>query len=141
VALAGVAVGDDGAPPAVPAGDPLRIQVTLGAGSRRIEDLTVSVNIRALDDTPLIDLSAGRDSLPHGALDAGAVLELTLDRLDLRAGEYKVDVGVYERDWERVLDFHWSAYRFRVTGPAGGGSLAPPHSWRRVQASGDHARG
>ena len=95
----------------------------------------------ALDDTPLIDLSADRDSLPHGTLDAGAMLELELDRLDLRAGEYKVDVGVYEREWEHVLDFHWSAYRFRVTGPAGSGALAPPHSWRRVETSVDHTRG
>ena len=141
VTLAGVAAGDNGVPPSVSAGDPLRIQLALGPGTRRIEDLTVSITIRALDDTPLIDLAADRSSLPKGALDAGAMLELSLDRLDLRAGEYKVDVGVYERDWEHVLDFHWSAYRFRVTGPAGSGALAPPHSWRRVEPSGDHARG
>ena len=64
--------------------------------------------------------------------------ELTLDRLDLRAGEYKVDVGVYERNWEHVLDFHWAAYRFRVSGPAGNGALAPPHSWR-LRPSADQA--
>jgi lipopolysaccharide transport system ATP-binding protein len=140
VTLAGVTAGEDGVPPSVPAGDPLRIQLRLGAGARPIEDVTISIAIRALDDTPLIDLAADRDALPRGALDAGTMIELTLDRLDLRAGEYKVDVGVYERDWEHVLDFHWSAYRFRVTGPAGNGALAPPHSWR-VEPSADHVHG
>lgn len=141
VTLAGATAGADNPSPAVPTGDPLRIQLMLGPASRPIEDLTVSITIRALDDTPLIDLSADRDALPQGGLDAGAMLELALDRLDLRAGEYKVDVGVYERDWEHVLDFHWSAYRFRVTGPAGSGALAPPHSWRRVETSAAHGRG
>lgn len=140
VTLSGGVDGDDGIT-TVAAGDPLRIQLRLGAPTRRIDDPSVSVTVRSLDDSPLIDLAAGRDVLPADDLRPGSAIELTLDRLDLRAGEYKLDVGVYERDWDHVLDFHWSAYRFRVSGPVGSGTLAPPHSWRRVEASGDQVRG
>ena len=66
----------------------------------------------------------------------GGVYELTIDRLDLAAGDYAWDVGIYAADWSRTLDHHWRAYPLVVTGhqfgPGGRPVLAPPMSWRTV---------
>jgi homopolymeric O-antigen transport system ATP-binding protein len=130
VTLAGATAGPDAAPAHVAPGDPLRIGLELGTGGRPIEGLSVSVTIRAADDTPLVDLTAGGESAPVARLQPGSIVELTLERLDLGAGEYKLDVGLYERDWEHVLDFHWAAYRFRVDGLPTRGPVVPPHHWQ-----------
>jgi homopolymeric O-antigen transport system ATP-binding protein len=59
----------------------------------------------------------------------GRVL-LDIERLDLAAGEYVFDVGVYGTEWG-TYDYHYGAYPFSVTGsPAGAGVLAPPTLWR-----------
>jgi lipopolysaccharide transport system ATP-binding protein len=130
VSLGGAPAGEASAAVRVAPGERLTVRLALGAGARHIENLSVAVTIRAADDTPLIDLTADGDSAPDGRLQAGSVVELTIERLDLGAGEYKLDVGLYERDWEHVLDFHWAAYRFRVDGPPARGPVVPPHRWR-----------
>jgi lipopolysaccharide transport system ATP-binding protein len=58
------------------------------------------------------------------------VLTLQIDRLDLAAGKYFVDIGVYEQAWAYAYDFHWHVYPFLVASPfAGKGLLRPPHQW------------
>jgi lipopolysaccharide transport system ATP-binding protein len=140
VTLGGAVAGTGAAPVAVAPGDPLRIGLQLGAAARHRDDLRVSVTIRAADDTRLIDVTAGGDVAGEGHLQPGSIVEVTLERMDLSAGEYKLDVGLYERDWEGVLDFHWGAYGFRVDGPSSRGPLVPPHHWR-VQSSLDQPTG
>lgn len=44
---------------------------------------------------------------------------VSIDRLDLEAGLYFVDVGMYERRWAYAYDYHWLAYPLRVGTPAG----------------------
>ena len=52
------------------------------------------------------------------------------ERLDLAAGEYVFDVGLYSGDWTRTYDYHFGAYPFSVIGrAAGAGMMAPPLSW------------
>jgi lipopolysaccharide transport system ATP-binding protein len=52
------------------------------------------------------------------------------DRLDLAAGVYYVDVGVYAADWSTTYDYHWHVHRLTVGGPKEGkGPLRPPHHW------------
>ena len=130
VTLAGATAGAESAPVTVAPGDRLRIRLEIGAAPGRDDDLLVSVTVRGADDTRLIDVTAGGAAGADGRLAPGSVAELTLERIDLSAGEYKLDVGLYGRGWEDVLDFHWGAYRFRVDGPASRGPLTPPHHWR-----------
>jgi lipopolysaccharide transport system ATP-binding protein len=53
---------------------------------------------------------------------------LLLDRLDLEPGSYRVDVGVYERDWAYVYDYHWQAYPLELVG-GGGSGFGPRRRW------------
>jgi lipopolysaccharide transport system ATP-binding protein len=56
---------------------------------------------------------------------------LNIERLDIAAGEYLLDVGIYSGDWNRTYDYHFGAYPLTVLGPEpGAGMMAPPLSWQ-----------
>jgi hypothetical protein len=81
---------------------------------------------RVADGTLCVDASTPVDATTR-------MQELTVDRLDLAAGEYAWDVGLYSADWSRTLDHHTQAYPLRVSGHhfgPGGPLLAPPMAWR-----------
>jgi lipopolysaccharide transport system ATP-binding protein len=55
---------------------------------------------------------------------------LDIDRLDLTNGEYFLDVGIYEKNWEYAYDYHWHVYPLQVRSDNYvNGILAPPHAW------------
>ena len=61
-------------------------------------------------------------------------LSFLLDRLDLAAGSYFLDVGVFEKDWKHAYDYHWHAHPFTVEGaPSHKGLVAPPCRWEMVR--------
>jgi len=85
-----------------------------------------SATVRRVDDLICLDTYTEVASQP----DDGRI-RLDIERLDLAAGEYVFDVGLYNGDWTRTYDYHFGAYPFRVTGrAAGAGMMAPPMSWR-----------
>jgi lipopolysaccharide transport system ATP-binding protein len=86
---------------------------------------------RRADGLACYDTSTQVDGLGLGTLDGEAVLELAFERLELLPGEYDIDVGVYQADWEYAYDYHRRAYQLRVTGGGGdSGVYRPPHRWR-----------
>jgi len=98
----------------------LRLAAGLGRPTRgRVRAPEATTAVLSLGDT--IDLSlTGREN----------AMTATFERLDLVAGDYRLDVGVYEASWEFAYDYHWSAYPLRISGPDGGeGVLAAPVSW------------
>jgi lipopolysaccharide transport system ATP-binding protein len=57
-------------------------------------------------------------------------IRLMVERLDLAGGEYFVNVGLYQQDWEYSYDTHEGAYPLRVVGiGTGKGILSPPLRW------------
>jgi lipopolysaccharide transport system ATP-binding protein len=57
-------------------------------------------------------------------------IALALERLDLVAGTYYVDVGAYEYDWAYAYDLQCGVYPLRVRGSAAvKGVLWAPHRW------------
>jgi len=82
-------------------------------------------------EAPLFELSSESARVPLD-LDGGALdFAITLQRLDLAPGRWRVDVGLWEPRWTFAYDYHWHAYSLEVTGsPGGRGAALPPHSWR-----------
>lgn len=72
-----------------------------------------------------------KDQLPpHAKLHGKGRVSLSLERLDLAQGEYFVDVGIYQQDWEYAYDYHWRAYPLEIGARTHQkGILLPPHSW------------
>jgi lipopolysaccharide transport system ATP-binding protein len=95
-----------------PAGLPLTVHV--GATLRRSDELI------CLDTYTTVEAGTGP-----------ARARLNIERLDIAAGEYLLDVGIYSADWNRTYDYHFGAYPLTVLGPEpGAGMMAPPLSWQ-----------
>jgi lipopolysaccharide transport system ATP-binding protein len=110
----------------VPSGGATRLRVEVAVPHELGRVMLGAYLTRAADGTLCVDASTPVDA-------STGVQELTVDRLDLAAGEYVWDVGLYGADWSRTLDHHARAYPLQVTGHhfgPGGPVLAPPMSWR-----------
>ncbi len=113
-------------------GEPLRVTARVVArDGAEIADPIVVVSLRrAGDETVVFDLSTHADGLALGSGIRTAEVTLAIQRLELPAGDYALDVGVFESSWEHAYDYHWQAYPLHVEGPAGGtGLLVPDHRW------------
>jgi len=108
---------------------PVRVEIELVPG-RPVRDPIVSVSLcRVADATMVLDVNTAGDSVLLGeVIDKPVTVVLILDRLDLESGAYRFDVGVYERDWGCVYDYHWQAYPFEIEGGAGSG-FGPRRRW------------
>jgi lipopolysaccharide transport system ATP-binding protein len=94
-----------------------------------VDDPIVAVSLhRVADGVKVLDVSTRGDGALLGRLDRRATVRLSLDHLDVEPGSYYFDVGVYERDWAYVYDYHWQAHRLHV-GSASRGSFGPARRW------------
>jgi lipopolysaccharide transport system ATP-binding protein len=85
----------------------------------------VGTTIRRADDLICLDAVHPIEGQPDG----GRII-LDIERLDLAAGEYALDVGIYSQDWTRTYDYHFGAYPFTIKGPPSrAGMMAPPLAW------------
>jgi lipopolysaccharide transport system ATP-binding protein len=113
-------------------GEPLRVTTRVVARSdAEIANPIVVVSLRRAGDEAIVfDLSTHADGFTLGPAVQTAEVTLAIQRLELPAGDYALDVGVFEATWEHAYDYHWQAYPLRVEGPAGGsGVLVPDHRW------------
>jgi len=131
VRVGGVRAG--GEPARMRSGEPLRIAVTMATHEGPVDEPIVVVTLRrASDETALLDVSTQGTGFEVGRGVRNATVELVLERLDLAAGDYALDVGVYRQDWEHAYDNHHAAYPLRVEGGSGGkGFVLPPLRWSR----------
>jgi lipopolysaccharide transport system ATP-binding protein len=111
---------------------PLRIELEL-VPHVSVDDPIVSVSIsRAREGTleaeRLVDVNTASDGVRLGRLDRPTRVQLFLDRLDVPPGRYHVDVGVFERNWSHVYDYHWQLHELECRGSAGA-SFGPPRRW------------
>jgi lipopolysaccharide transport system ATP-binding protein len=64
------------------------------------------------------------------ALDREGTLRLEIDRLELVEGQYFVDVGLYQGQWDYAYDYHSDVYPLRVESPGPyEGLVRPPSRW------------
>jgi lipopolysaccharide transport system ATP-binding protein len=112
-------------------GDPLELSVLLRANRGPVDDPIVAVSLRRSADAEMIfDCSTRSAGVTLGSRMTEARIRLAIGHLDLPGGDYALDVGVFERDWEYAYDYHYGAYPVRVEGGSGGkGILLPPQEW------------
>jgi lipopolysaccharide transport system ATP-binding protein len=75
------------------------------------------------------DLSTAADGARLGKVSGPGAVRLSLDRLDLASGLYRIDVGIYGADWEPTYDYVWRGWPLEVRGRRSAGPLVPPHRW------------
>jgi len=88
------------------------------------------VAVEREDGVDCYESNSVADRLEPGQLSGRGRLALSIDRLDLNGGTFRVSVGAYQRDWAYAYDYHWRAYSFDVQpNPCEKGILRPPGRW------------
>jgi lipopolysaccharide transport system ATP-binding protein len=127
VRLNGAATGQ--AAIALPLGGPLVVELDFVAHAQ-VSDAVFGVSAHTPDgQTRVLDVTTAHSGTDVGPLRGRGTATLRVDRLDLRPGEYRLDVGIYRHDWEDPYDYHWGAHPFEVYGSSTPGLLNPPHRW------------
>ena len=110
-------------------GEPLVVTIEFNAPKTiRAPRFNVGIS-RAEDGFPCLDLNTEGTGDRTEVAGIGRAA-LSIKRLDLVAGRYYVNVGVFQSDWEYAYDYHWEIYQLRVEGAGGGkGILGPPFRW------------
>jgi lipopolysaccharide transport system ATP-binding protein len=115
----------------VDAAHPVSIELVL-VPHTAVDEPIVGVSLSRVrdgeSDAEAIDVNTSSDNVRLGRLDRPTRVVLSLDRLDVRPGRYHVNVGIFERSWSHVYDYHWQLHLIEVTGAAGE-SFGPPRRW------------
>jgi hypothetical protein len=72
-------------------------------------------------------------STPASVISGSVKFTAEFERLDLAAGDYSFDLGLYSDDWDRTFDFHTAAYELRVTSRWSADAVLAPPVWWTVQ--------
>jgi lipopolysaccharide transport system ATP-binding protein len=108
------------------------VTIEIGFAAHRVlPDAIFGVSARSKhDNVAHFDLSTARDGHTVGRLGGEGTISLHVDCLDLVAGSYWLDVGVYEANWDRPYDYRWQVLAFDVSPSDNGGLSKPaPHRW------------
>ena len=110
-------------------GDPLQIVIEYVAPSP-IPSPIFSVALTREDGVLCYSHNTAAAGATPSVADGPGRMLLQLDRLDLNRGFYRLDVGVYERDWAYAYDYHCQAYPLLVQCREDGeGVLRAPTRW------------
>ena len=95
---------------------------------KRVQSPIFSVTISNEAGEICLDTNTTHLQMPD--IQNNGIVRVHFERLDLTAGRYFVDVGVYAADWERICDYHWHVYPLEVEDiRSHKGILNPPHKW------------
>lgn len=92
-----------------------------------LESAIFSITISREDGETCLSTNTLDMGVPYIRLQQQGTLRFTIDRLDLKGGQYFVDVGIYQQDWSYAFDYHWHVYPLTVDSTAKTeGILWPP---------------
>jgi lipopolysaccharide transport system ATP-binding protein len=80
-------------------------------------------------ETLAMDLDTDSDHFWIDEVEGHGTVKLSIERLDLAAGEYLLDVGIYGNEWGEVYDYLWECRSFTVEAETNKGLVAPPRKW------------
>jgi lipopolysaccharide transport system ATP-binding protein len=111
-------------------GDPITVEMEYRT-SRPISCPHFGITISRPDEFCCYDITTAADGHVLPTLEGGGRIGVRLERLDLVAGEYFVNVSAHERNWSYAYDSHWHVYPLRVrAGRSDKGLFSVPHRWR-----------
>jgi lipopolysaccharide transport system ATP-binding protein len=116
-------------------GDPLSIELEYFS-SQPIESPIFCISISREEGQVCLDTNTQAMGISTPVILGKGRVKVYCDRLDLGGGQYFVDVGIFEKNWEYAYDYHWHVYPLIVHAPsAGKGILTPPMQWEIVDSA------
>jgi len=132
--ITGVTMQDSGGGnvEAVKRGDALTVTVRCAAAAP-VPSPIFSLSISDPDGRILLDSNTAGIDMP--AFESTGVVRVHIERMDLPGGEYFLDLGIYEKDWACVYDYHWHMHPLEVVEENRARGPREPPRWEFV--SGD----
>jgi lipopolysaccharide transport system ATP-binding protein len=110
-------------------GDPLSIQLTVVA-TDAVTDFVFGIGLFNADGVCVYGTNTDVEQFVPERIEGTGTVTFRIDRLDLVAGTYKLDVAVHARD-NVPYDYHRSLHTFRVKSKLTDvGVYRPQHEWR-----------
>jgi len=109
-------------------GDPLRIEIGYRT-AHLIAEPIFHVEICREDGLVCYGLDTETDRVSAGIVEDRGHIALQIDRVDLAAGSYYVDVGVYASGWKYAFDYQYKAYPLIVQGLTSKRTDSSPYHW------------
>jgi lipopolysaccharide transport system ATP-binding protein len=124
----------------IDSGDALTVELDYRTASV-VRGIKAQVKVCLTDGTPVVDMTTEGVAVEIPSGPTSRTIRLRIERLDLAAGDYFVDVGLHEHQWQYSYDNHLQAHPLRVTGTASGrGLITPPLRWEAGSPLDEHAR-
>lgn len=90
------------------------LTVVIGCTARKATRSAIfSLAISDANGEIFLDTNTADLDMPD--IEQNGVARVNIDRIDLQDGEYFIDLGIYEKDWACIYDYHWHMYPLRVT--------------------------
>jgi lipopolysaccharide transport system ATP-binding protein len=110
-------------------GDPLRIEIDFKSNVPTV-DTIFGVTITRPDGEICCEITSENNRLRLTGSRRQGTMVLGISRMDLIGGDYFIDVGIYQKDWEYAFDYHWHVYPLRMLPDASNkGLFIPPYNW------------
>jgi lipopolysaccharide transport system ATP-binding protein len=110
-------------------GVPLTMRVRLRREGTAVRSPIVGVSVHRVEgDVTCCEASTDADDVVLEDLQGELLVTFRWDDPELCAGEYVVDVGVYEAGWAFAYDYHWHVHRLTVTGENRSQAIFRPRS-------------
>ena len=121
--------GRQGAAHVFQSGEPMTVRMRV-VSERPVADFAFGISIFSSEGVCCYGTNTHLEELEPTRLDGDGEVAFVVDRLDLVAGTYKLDVAVHKRDGFSY-DYHRLLYTFRVkSGTRDVGIYRPRHAWR-----------
>lgn len=113
----------------IESGGPVEVEIRYHS-PKRVSAPVFGVSISRDDGLVCLDTNTQSGRAPACDLHGRGSVCFQLERLELGAGRYFVNVGIFESKWSHAYDYHWQVYPLIVEGAAAHkGPLAPPCRW------------
>lgn len=114
----------------IQSGEALTVEIDF-TGNADLPAPIAGVSIADADYINCVDVNTEGDRMPIDAVKPSNRIALHIERLDLSAGNYHVNVGLYHPSWSYAYDYHWEVYPLTVEADVRtSGTVSPPRSWR-----------
>ncbi len=113
---------------ALDSGQPLRVEISYTCKTP-IAAPIFSVSVSREDGLVCYDTNTLSAGVPVPTVTGNGTVTLMIERLELTAGKYFVDVGIYEKEFSFGYDYHWHVYPLSIVAPARKGILHSPEKW------------
>lgn len=113
-------------------GDALTIELNY-TSHQPLANVIFSVSISDDEGQIYFNTNTGTAGLYIPATSGTGQLNLHLERLDLKGGQYFVNAGIFASDWSITYDYRWNIYPFQICPtPNEQTILYPPRRWEIV---------